>query len=74
MGNKKSIGSLGDGVKYVISENKLLEARRMKWEDAKMSKLYYYIANINHQCWPQYKIKMLELIQLHLFIPMSLGS
>ena len=31
----------------MITEGRLLEALRMKWQDAKLSKLEYYIANIN---------------------------
>ena len=32
---------------YVIIRDKLLEAHRMKWQYAKMSKLEYYMANTN---------------------------
>ena len=46
----------------------------MKWKDAKMSRLEYYIANINSQCWPQYKEKMPKQIQSRLTTTMSLGS
>ena len=42
-----------DAMKYVIIEGRLLEALRMKWQDAKMSKLEYHIANIN----PQYLLQ-----------------
>ena len=38
----------GDVMKYVIIEDRLLEALRMNWQDAKFSNLLeYYIANIN---------------------------
>ena len=43
----------GDAMKYVIIEDKLLEALRMECQNAKMSKLEYYIANINLEYWPQ---------------------
>ena len=36
-----------DAMKYVIIKNRLLEALRMKWQDAKISKLEHYIANVN---------------------------
>ena len=39
----------GDAMKYVIIEDGLLESLRIKWQDAKMSKLVYYIANIPRQ-------------------------
>ena len=43
-----------DVIKYVIIEDKLIEALRIKCQDAKMSILEYYIANSN----PPYKVKM----------------
>ena len=36
-------------MKYVITKDILLEALRMKWQDTKMSKMKYNIANANHQ-------------------------
>ena len=39
----------GDAMKYVIIEDRLLEALRMKWQDTNMSKMKYNIANANHQ-------------------------
>ena len=68
-GVKDILELLGDIMKYVIIEDRLLEAPRMKWQDAKISKLECYIANIDPQCWPQYKEKMSERIQLHLPTP-----
>ena len=38
----------GDVMKYVIIEDRLLRALRMKWQDAKISKFEYYNANINN--------------------------
>ena len=32
---------------YVMIEERLVESLRMKWEDAKRTKLEYYIANVN---------------------------
>ena len=39
----------GHVMKYVIIEDRLLEALRMKWQDTNMSKMKYNIANANHQ-------------------------
>ena len=50
---------LGDVIKYVTIKDKLLQALRMKWQYAKMSKLEYYIANIN----PQYNEKISKCIR-----------
>ena len=38
---------LGDAMHYVMIEERLVESLRMKWEDAKRTKLEYYIANVN---------------------------
>ena len=46
-GLKDQLELSGNAIKYVIIEDRLLEALRMKWQDAKMSKLEYHIANIN---------------------------
>ena len=62
-----------DAMKYVIIEGRLLDALRMQWQDAKMSKLEYYIANSNPQCWLQYKEKLSECIQSRLITPMNLA-
>ena len=44
----------------------------MKWENAKRTKLEYYIANINPECWSQYKARMpIDLIQPYLITNMS---
>ena len=43
-----------DAMKDMVIEDRLLEALRIKWKDAKMSKLEYYITNINTQYWSQY--------------------
>ena len=38
-------------------EERFVESLRMKWEDAKRTKLEYYIANVNLECWSQYKAR-----------------
>ena len=38
---------LGDTMQYIMIEERLVESLRMKWEDAKRTKLEYYIANVN---------------------------
>ena len=43
----------GNAMKYVMIEERLVESLRMKWEDAKRTKLEYYIANVNPECWSQ---------------------
>ena len=47
----------GDAMHYVMIEERLVESLRMKWEDAKRTKLEYYIANVNLECWSQYKAR-----------------
>ena len=37
----------GDAMHYVMIDERLVESLRMKWEDAKRTKLEYYIANVN---------------------------
>ena len=64
---------LSDARKYVIIEDGLLEALINEVTIDKMSKLEYYIESSNLQYWPQYKVKMVELILSHLTIPMNLG-
>ena len=51
-GVKDLLDRLGDAMKYVIIEDRLLEARRMKWQDGKMLHLRYYIANVNPPTLP----------------------
>ena len=51
MGSISFIGALkGCYLVYVTIEDRLLEALRMKWQYAKMSKIEYYIENIMPQC------------------------
>ena len=64
----------GNVMKDAIIEDGLLEPLRMKWQNAKTTNLEYYITNVNTQCGPNRKVGMLEHIQSHLTIPMSLGS
>ena len=47
-----------DPMHYVMIEERLVESLRMKWEDAKRTKLEYYITNVNPECWSQYKATM----------------
>ena len=63
----------GDAMKYVIIEDTLLEATRLKSQDAEMSNFEYYIANINLQYWPKYKAKMSKNIQSNLITPNSVN-
>ena len=46
-GVKYLLELLGDVMKYVIIEDRLLEVLMMKWQYAKMPKLEYYVANIS---------------------------
>ena len=48
----------GNAMQYVMIEERLMESLRKKWEDAKRTKLEYYITNINPECWSQYKARM----------------
>ena len=53
-------------------EERLVESLRMKWEDAKRTKLEYYIANVNPECWSQYKARVpIDRIQPYLITNMS---
>ena len=57
---------------YVMIEERLVESLRMKWEDAKRTKLEYYIVNVNPECWSQYKARMsIDRIQPYLITNMS---
>ena len=51
MGRRRSIGALGDDMKYLINQDRFQEALRKKWQYAIMSKMDYYQI-INPQCWP----------------------
>ena len=53
----------GDAKRWIGYQRHYL---KMKFQDAKISKLEYYIANVNPQCWLQYKEKRPEHIQSHL--------
>ena len=57
MGVDDLLELLGDVMHYVMIEERLVEYKRMKWEDAKRKKLEYYIANVNHE---HHGIKMYE--------------
>ena len=46
-----------DTTKYVVIEERLMEAHRNKWEHVQITKLKYYIANIDTKCLFQYKAK-----------------
>ena len=50
----------------------MTQSLRMKWEDAKRTKIEYYIANLNPECWSQYKARMpIDRIQHYLITNMS---
>ena len=74
MGSEDVLELSGDAMMYVVIDDRLLGTLVMKWQDAKVSKLEYYIENTNPQCCPQHKVKMLERIQLNLTTPMRLLS
>ena len=47
-------------------------ARIQQWEDVKRTKLEYYIANGNPECWSRYKARMhIDRIQHYLITDMS---
>ena len=57
---------------YNMIEERLVESLRMKWEDAKRTKLEYYIANVNPECRSQYNTRMpIDRIQTYLMTNMS---
>ena len=58
MGVDDLLGLSGNDMQYVMIEERLMESLRNKWEDAKRTKLEYYITNINPECWSQYKARM----------------
>ena len=47
------LGVLGDVIHSVMIDERLVESLRMKWEDAKKTKLKNYIANVNPECLSQ---------------------
>ena len=56
-------------------EETLVESLRMKWEDAKRTKVDYDIANVNSECWSQYKARMpIDRIQPFLITNMSTNA
>ena len=62
----------GNAMQYVMIEESLVESLRMKREDAKRTKIEYYIANVNPECWSQYKAVMpIDRIQPYLITNMS---
>ena len=62
----------GDAMHYVMIEKRPVESLRMKWEDAKRTKLEYSITNVDPQCWSQYKARMpVDRIQPYLITNMS---
>ena len=63
---------LDDATHYIMYEERLVESLRMKWEDCKRTKVEYYIANVNNECWTQYKAKrLIDHIQPYLITNMS---
>ena len=64
-----------DAMKYVVIEERLMDPLRKKWKDAKRTKLEYYIANINPECWVLYKARRpIDRIQPYLITNMSINS
>ena len=56
---------------YAMIEERLVESLR-KWEDAKRTKLEYYIANVNPEYWSEYKARThIDHIQPYLITNMS---
>ena len=45
MGLKHLLDHIGDAMKYIIMEDRLLEILRIKWQDSKMSNLEYCIVS-----------------------------
>ena len=57
---------------YVMIAERLMVSLRKKWEDAKRTKLEYYIANVNPEFLSQYKARMpIDHIQHDLITNMS---
>ena len=58
-----------DVMKYEVIEERLMEPLMNQWKDAKCTKLEYYIANINPECWVLYKARRpIDRIQPYLII------
>ena len=52
-----------------------MEPLRKKWEVAKKTRLEYYAANINPECWIPYKARRpIDHVQHYLIIKMSNNS
>ena len=51
----------------------MVESLRKKWEDAKITKLEYYIANVNPKCWSQYKARM-PIDRIHPYLITNMSS
>ena len=65
----------GDAMKYLTISGRLLQATRMKTQDAKISKLEYYIANVKPSILATIQgKKMPKCIRPHLNTLMSFGS
>ena len=76
MGVKDLLKLSSVAMKYVIIEDTLLEAPRVKWlQGVKMSNLEYYIANFDPECWAQCKVmpKLIHHILLPQVVMWSLG-
>ena len=59
-------------MQYADIEKRLMESLWVKWQDGKMPKLEYYIANINPECLIQYSESLpMNRIQPYLITSMS---
>ena len=47
-----------DSMHYIMIAERLVESLGMKWEDVGRTKLEYCMANVNPECWSQYKARM----------------
>ena len=70
----EDLSELSSDAMNVITDKRLLDSLRMKLQDSKMTKLEYYIANVNSQWLPLYKVRMPVCTEPHFAITMSLGS
>ena len=52
--------------------DRFVKSLRMTWEDAKRTKLEYYMVNVSPECWSQYKARMpIDRLQPYLITNMS---
>ena len=59
MGEEEDLLEISNDImQYVGIEEWLMKSLWKKWEDAMRTKLEYYIANIDPECWVQFKAKI----------------